>query len=324
VSAVFVTGASGFIGGAITRDLARDHTVWALSRREASDAGIRALGAEPVRGSLENLAPGDLPDCDAVVHCAAHVAPWGTREEVFRINVGGTERVLAAARGAGARRFVQMSTEAVLWRGQHLRDVDETCPYPARTPFLYSESKAQAERRVLAANAPGFATLALRPRFVWGPGDTTLVPELRAMAERGAFAWIGGGQATTSTTHIANLVHGTRLALEKGRGGEAYFLTDGEPIRFRELLPRLAEANGFTLAGPSIPAPLARGAAFALETLWRAVGARSAPPLTRHAVALMCCDCTLDDRKAQRELGYAPVITLSEGLAALGSEAASG
>ena len=82
------------------------------------------------------------PACDAVVHCAAWVEPWGSREDYWRANVEGTDRLLAAARSAGAARFLHMSTEAVLWRGQHLRDVDETHPYPDRTPYLYAETKA--------------------------------------------------------------------------------------------------------------------------------------------------------------------------------------
>jgi nucleoside-diphosphate-sugar epimerase len=210
-----------------------------------------------------------------------------------------------------------MSTEAVLWRGQHLRDVDETYPYPERTPYLYAETKAEAERRVLAANAPGFATVSLRPRFVWGPGDTTLVPEIRKMAERGAFVWLDGGRARTSTKHIANLVRGAVLALANGRGGECYFVTDGEVSEFRSFVTRLLAAYGVTLGDRSLPGWLARGAAIAAEGVWRALRLPGQPPLVRHAVDLLCCDCILRDDKARRELGYAPVVSVERGLAEL-------
>jgi len=312
-----VTGASGFIGGAIARRLAQHSRVIALSRSPTSDAVVSGLGAEPVRGDLVSLAPGDLPACDAVVHCAAYVEAWGTREDYRRVNVEGTERLLAAVRAAGARRFVHMSTEAVLWRGQHLRDVDETHPYPETTPFLYAETKAEAERRVLAAATEDFATVVLRPRLVWGPGDQTLVPEARRMVERGAFSWLDGGRAVTSTTHIANLVHATELALEKGRAGQVYFVSDGERHDFRSFLTRLLGAHGVTLPERSLPGWLVRPLAAAVEGGWRALRLRGAPPLTRHAVALLCCDCTVRDDKARAELGYAPVIGVEEGLAAL-------
>jgi hypothetical protein len=187
-------------------------------------------------------------------------------------------------------------------------------PYPASTPYLYSETKAEAERRVLAANDEHFATLAIRPRLVWGPGDRTLVPEIAEMAAQGAFVWLDGGRARTSTTHIANLVHAVRLALERGRGGEAYFVTDREVHAFRSFVPRMMETHGVTLPERSLPGWIARPAAAAVEGVWRLLGLESKPPLTRHAVDLMCCDCVLDDSKAGRELGYAPVISVDRGL----------
>ena len=316
---VFVTGASGFIGGAIVRQLAPRHTLLTMSRSPAGDDAVRKLGAEAVRCDLLTLVPGQLPACDAVVHCAAWVEPWGTREDYERANVEGTERVLAAAKAAGARRFVHMSTEAVLWRGQHLRDVDETHPYPTSTPYLYAETKAEAERRVVAANTPGFETIVLRPRFVWGPGDRTLVPEAKEMVERGVFVWLDGGRARTSTTHVANLAFASELALERGRGGEIYFVTDGEINDFKTFLTKLMGAYGVALPERSLPSWLVRPAAAAFEGLWRALGIPAQPPLTRHAVDLLCCDCTLRDDKARAELGYRPVIGVEEGLRALAS-----
>jgi nucleoside-diphosphate-sugar epimerase len=311
---IFVTGASGFIGGAIARDLARDHDVFAMSRSAQGDAAVKQAGAEPVRCDLATLEPGGMPDCDAVVHSAAWVEPWGRRSDYWDANVLGTDRVLAAARQAGARRFVHISTEAVLWRGQHLRDVDETHPYPQKTPYLYAETKAEAERRVLRADAPGFATLALRPRFVWGPGDRTLVPEVKKMVAQGAFVWLDGGRARTSTTHVANLVHATRLALERGEGGQAYFVTDGEVSDFRSFLTRLLAAHDVTLPERSLPAWVVRPLAAAVEGVWRSLRLPSQPPLVRHAVDLLCCDCVLRDDKARAELGYAPVIGVDRGL----------
>lgn len=316
---IFITGASGFIGGAIARALASDHEVLAMSRSETSDARIKQLGAEPVRADLATLEAGDLPECDQAIHCAAFVDAWGTRERITQINIEGTARTLAAARAAGARRFLHMSTEAVLWRGQDLIDVREDHPYPERTPYLYSETKAEAERLVRAANGVGgMETVMLRPRFVWGPGDQTLAPEIRAMAAKGGFMWIDGGRAQTSTTHIDNLVRGARLVLERGTGGEAYFVTDGEVRSFREFLPELMNAYGVDLGERSVPSIIARPIAALIEGLWRGLRLSSTPPLTRHAIDLMSCDCTLDTTKIEDELGYEPVVSVAEGLRRLG------
>jgi nucleoside-diphosphate-sugar epimerase len=311
---LFITGASGFVGGAIVQALASRFALLALSRSERSDAAIRALGATPVRGELGSVATETIAGCEAVIHCAAFVKQWGTREHFWNANVEGTRQLLQAARQAGAQRFIHIGTEAALFHGQHMRDIDEQYPYPAHTPFLYSETKAAAEQLVLAANAPGFATLSIRPRFVWGPGDQTILPVLETMVRSGRFVWVDHGRAQTSTTHIANLVHAVELALERGAGGNAYFVTDDGTTQMHDFLTALLATRKLTPQEKSIPGWLARMLAAVTETMWRALGKTSDPPLTRLAASMMSRDCTIRTDKAQRELGYRPVISRSDGL----------
>ena len=311
---LFITGASGFIGGAIVRALADRFTLRALSRSEGSDQAIRALGATPIRGELGSVAADAIAGSEAVIHCAAFVKQWGTREQFWNANVEGTRQLLQVARQAGARRFIHIGTEAALFHGQHMRDIDERYPYPEHTPFLYSETKAAAEKLVLAANAPGFATLSIRPRFVWGPGDQTILPVLAAMVRSGRFVWIDGGRALTSTTHIANLVHGVDLALERGSGGNAYFVVDEGVTPMRGFLTALLATRQLTPPPKTIPGWLARTLGTATETTWRVMGKKEDPPLTRFAASMMSRDCTITSDKAKRELGYEPIISRSEGL----------
>lgn len=315
---VFITGASGFVGGAATQALTlAGHTVRAMSRTERSDAAIRALGATPVRSALGAVTAEHLAGCDAIVHCAAFVEQWGTRAQFWAANVEGTAQLLEVARAAGVRRFLHMSTEAVLFAGQHLRGIDETCPYPARAPYLYAETKAEAERRVLAASDPagGFTTIVLRPRLVWGPGDQTILPTLAAAVREGRYAWLDGGRHKTSTVHIANLTHAIKLALTAGRSGEAYFVTDGEDSTYREFLGALLASQGLSPPERSLPGALGRAAAAILETGFRLVRAQSEPPLTRFAAAMLSHECTLRIDKARRDLGYAPIVSVTQGLA---------
>lgn len=314
---LFITGASGFVGGAIVQALANRYTLLALSRSDRSDAVIRALGATPVRGELGSVAAEAMAGCEAVIHCAAFVKQWGTREQFWNANVEGTRQLLQVARQAGAQRFIHIGTEAALFHGQHMRDIDEQYPYPAHTPFLYSETKAAAEKLVLAANAPGFATLSIRPRFVWGPGDQTILPVLEAMVRSGQFLWIDHGRAQTSTTHIANLVHAVELALERGAGGNAYFVTDDGNTQMHEFLTALLATRKLQPQEKSIPGWLARMLAVLTEGTWRALGKTSDPPLTRLAASMMSRDCTIRTDKAQRELGYQPVISRGDGLKGL-------
>jgi len=311
---LFITGASGFVGGAIVQALANRFTIRALSRSETSDAAIRTLGATPIRGELGSVAADAIAGSEAVIHCAAFVKQWGTREQFWNANVEGTRQLLQVARQAGARRFIHIGTEAALFHGQHMRDIDERYPYPVHTPFLYPETKAAAEQLVLAANAPGFATLSIRPRFVWGPGDQTILPVLEAMVKSGRFVWIDGGRALTSTTHIANLVHGVELALERGNGGNAYFVIDEGVTPMREFLTALLATRQLTPPAKTIPGWLARTLGTATETAWGVMGKTNDPPLTRFAASMMSRDCTITSDKARRELGYEPVISRNEGL----------
>ncbi len=320
---IFVTGASGFVGGAFVKHAAARHAITAMSRSAASDAKIRAAGGEPVRCSLDDVSPAQMGGAEAIVHCAAYVEDWGPWSEYWRFNVEGTTRTLAAAKEAGVRRFVHIGTEAALFHGQPMRDVDETYPLALRSPFPYSRTKAWAEKAVRAANAPGFETIVVRPRMVWGPGDQTILPAIRIMAARGRFAWIDGGRIRTSTSYIGNLAYAIELALTKGRPGEAYFAIDGQTVIFREFLTRMAKAAGFALPEREVAGWLARSMAFAGETAWRALPLKGRPPITRFAANIMSRDCVLVDAKARREMGYAPPFTIDQGLAALAAETAA-
>ena len=316
---IFVTGASGFVGGAATRALiAHGHKVVAMSRSERSDAAIMGMGAKPVRCDLESLEPAHMKGCKAVVHCAAFVEAWGPRDAWFEANVLGTQHVLDAARTAGIRRFIHIGTEAAIVHGQDIHDADETYPLSPNSPFPYCATKAQAELRARAANEPGgMETIVLRPRFIWGPGDTTLLPAVEAMAKSGQWMWIGGGKAMTSTTYIDNLVQAIELALTKGRGGEAYFILDDGNISMKDIITGMASSRGLALPDKSIPAWIADIAGMVCEGIWRLFSLKGMPPLTAHAAMVMSRDCTLNGAKARAELGYKPVVTVAEGLKAL-------
>lgn len=311
---IFITGASGFIGGAIAMGLSDSHELRAMSRSTRSDEVIRALGATPVRCELGKVKPEQLVGCKVIIHCAAFVNQWGTRDEFWKTTVDGTAQILDAAKQAGTSRFIYIGTEAVYFYGQHMRDLDETLPYPDHTPFLYPETKAAAEKLVLDANAPDFTTISIRPRFVWGPGDNTILPVVKKAIERGMYMWIDQGRAQTVTTHVNNVVHAVRLALTRGRGGQAYFVTDDSPTTVREFLTALLETQGIKPTKTSIPSPVARMLGIILEAIWKTLRLKSEPPLTYFAAAMASSDCTIRIDKAREELGYAPIITIEQGL----------
>ena len=291
----------------------------ALARSEAAAAKVRERGAEPVAGDLGDVdaLEGGTVGCDVCFHAAAKVEDWGNPAEFDRLNVGGTANVIAASRTAGVRRLVHVGTEAALTAGQALVRVDEEAPLRPDSPFLYSSSKAKAEQLVRDANGDGLETVVVRPRFVWGRGDTTLLPAIVEMVRSGRFRWIGGGRHLTDTTHVDNTVEGLWLGATKAPAGGIYFVTDGEPVVFRDFLERMLATQGVTVPDKAVPAGVATAAAVTAERAWRLLRRPGPPPLTRFAVWVSSKECTLDDSRARTELGYEPVRTRDEGLAEL-------
>jgi nucleoside-diphosphate-sugar epimerase len=315
---IFITGASGFVGGAAARDLVvKGHQVSAMSRSERSDVAIRALGAVPVRCDLQSVAAAHMAGVDVVIHAAAFVESWGQEDAWFKSNVLGTQAVLDAARGANVKRFIHIGTEAAICHGQDIDGADESYPLAPNSPYPYCATKALAEMRVVAANADNFTTIVLRPRFIWGPGDKTLLPNVEAMVKNGKFAWIDGGKARTSTIHIDNLCHAIDLALTKGRGGEAYFILDDGEITMKAMVSAMADSIGLKLPEKAAPSWLLGPVAAVLERISRMFNLKGEPPITRHVVMVMKCDCVLNGTKARKELDYIPLITREAGLKAM-------
>ncbi len=319
---VFVTGASGFLGGALTRALVDDGIeVRALARSDDSATKVEGLGAVAVRGDLAD--PAQLRQaaegCELAFHAAALAAEWGEASAFEAANVAGTANVLGACEAAGVARLVHVGTEAAHFAMKPLVQIDETEPLRPNSPVLYSATKARAEQLVVAANKPGFETVVVRPRLVWGPGDETVLPGVVEAIEAGRFSWVADGEHLTSTAHVDNVVLGLRLGAEKGRAGEAYFITDGEQLVFREFITRLLATRGVTPPDRNMPRPVAHAAATTCETLWGRLPLPGSPPITRMAYFLIANEVTIDIAKARRELGYEPVISVDRGLSELGA-----
>jgi len=320
VPRAFVTGGSGFVGGALIERLRREGwDVRALARSERAAERVRELGAEPVGGDLDDRAAlkAGAEGCELAFHAAAKVEDWGDPADFERLNVRGTQNVIDACREAGGRRLVHVGTEAALMAGQPLVNVDESTPLRPDSAAMYSSSKAKAEQ--LVRDAGGLETVVVRPRFVWGRGDTSLLPTIIEMVRSGRFRWVGGGRHLSATTHIDNTVEGLWLAATKAPAGSVYFVTDGEPVVFREFLTEMLGTQGVEIPDKSVPPGVARVAAAASERIWRLLKRPGSPPLTRFAVWVSSQECTIDISRAERELGYRPVTTREEGLAALRS-----
>jgi nucleoside-diphosphate-sugar epimerase len=325
-STAFVTGGSGFVGGALVRRLVADGwAVRALARSDGAAAKVAAAGATPVRGRLEDLPSlaDRLRASEVTFHSAACTAEWDRPEVFERVNVEGTKAILEACRRAGVRRFVHVSSEAALMAGQPLVNVNEDAPLRPDSKVPYCATKARAEQVVMDANGKGdLETVIVRPRLVWGRGDTTMLPALMAAIRAGRFRWVDSGRNLTATIHVDNAVEGLVRAAASERAGRVWFVTDGEPLPLREFITDLVATQGVTISDKSVPALMVRSGAAIMETAWRAFRFGGTPPFTRFAVWLSALEVTIDISRAREELCYRPVTERAKGLAELsGTEA---
>ncbi len=323
-SPVFLTGASGFIGGAIAaRLLAAGRSVRVLSRRPLP--ALAQLGAEVIAGDLHQMDAlrRGCAGAGTVFHVAGRVGVWGPEEDFFRVNFDGTGHVLTACRVAGVPRLVYTSSPSVVYTGGNLAGVDESAPLCREAPCAYPTSKAAAERLVATAHSPTLATVSLRPHLVWGPGDRQVVPRVLAQARRGRLRIVGAGRNLVDCTHITNVVDAHLLAEQAlarpqvAAGGKAYFITNGEPVVLWDWINELLRGTGLPEVTRQVSAGTAWRIGGALELLWRALRLRGEPPLTRFVAKELATDHWFRIDAARRDLGYAPRVTMAQGTAEL-------
>ncbi|MGJ3239522.1 MAG: NAD-dependent epimerase/dehydratase family protein [Anaerolineae bacterium] len=304
---IAITGATGFTGGAIARHFAsKGWRVLAFGRRE--DVTMQG----DVRYRRWDIAEGiiDVGEAvDVVVHSAAKVDDFGAYEDFHRVNVLGTQHVMASFHNAG--QFIYISTSSVYDPFNDKRHLREDKPYGERYLNAYSKTKMLAEKILMANKRPN--CVILRPRAIYGVGDTTLLPRI-LQARRGRYLLgIGDGHNEISLTYIGNLVHAVAQVVQREFECEIFNIADPETLTLRDLYDMLIEMMGWTVRPLFIPSGVAMAIARAGEALYRALPLSGAPRLTRYGVMQLSSDYTLNIDKARHILRYEPPYTYREG-----------
>ena len=314
---VLVTGASGLLGGGVARLLVRQgHQVTTLQRRPS---GVQ--GASDVTGSVtdDDAVRRAVSGAEGVIHLAAKVSFTGRAAEFDEVNVEGTRRLITAARAAGVRDLVFVSSPSVANAGSAIAGLGAEPADPARAHGDYSRTKAAAELLALAADSPGFRVAAVRPHIVWGPGDTQLVERVLARAARRRLPLLDAGAALIDTTYVDNATSALVAALHRMEHihGLALVVSNGEPRPVGELLAGICAAGGVPAPSWSVPGPLARAAGSLVEKAWLRAGKTEEPPMTRFLAEQLSTAHWFDQRQTRRLLDWTPAVSLDEGLAQL-------
>ena len=320
---VLVTGSGGFLGQALCRALhARGDEVVGLSRNRYP--ALDAIGVHQLQGDVASLDAmlAASRDCDAVMHLAAKAGAWGALHDYYATNVTGTDNAIAACSMNEVPRLVYASTPSVVHAGGDLEGVDESTPYATQFSAHYPATKRIAEERVLEANSPELATVALRPHLIWGPGDNHLLPRLVARARSGRLRFLGPVSKRIDVTYIDNAVDAHLAALDRvapdaACAGRAYFISQGQPIALDEMVNGLLRAVGQAPVARRMPLGLARALGVAFETIYGALRIEAEPPLTPFIVEQLSTAHWYDIAAARRDLGYHPAVSIGEGLGRL-------
>ncbi|HEY0753095.1 MAG TPA: NAD-dependent epimerase/dehydratase family protein [Ktedonobacteraceae bacterium] len=312
---ILVTGGTGFLGRHLAAALVeRGDRVFLLGRNFAPARDLLARGAVPIEADLRANAAvqAACAGMEVVYHVGALSAPWGRRADFFAINLGGTESVLAGCQAHGVRRLVYVSSPSVVFDGHDQFEAREQVEYPRHFTSVYALTKKLGEDRVKAA--AGLETVTLRPKAIFGPGDQALLPRLIAAARRQRLPQIGSGRNLVDLTYVGNVVHALLLAAEaRAAVGNTYTITNGEHAPLWEVIRAVLRRLGLRSHIRAVPLELALGAASLMEA--RAALTGIEPLLTRYAVLILARTQTYDISAAQRDLGYAPQISLADGIA---------
>ncbi|VAX24345.1 NAD(P)H steroid dehydrogenase-like protein in alkane synthesis cluster [hydrothermal vent metagenome] len=319
-----VIGGGGFLGRYIVEKLvARGDDVTSLSRNEYP--WLSEIGAKSVRADITNRDQvfAACENIDIVFHTSARVGIWGPKKEFYDINVGGTRNVIDGCIRAKVKRLVYTSSPSVIFDGLPHEGIDETYPYPSRHLSIYPETKAIAERETLKANGRGgLYTCSLRPHLIWGPRDTNLVPRLVARAASGKLKIVGDGSNIIDAVYVENaadahILAGDKLCDGSPAPGQAYFITNGEPVNCWEWINQLLARYGQPPVTKRIEYKTAYLAGAAMELFYKAFGVTSEPVMTRFLAMQLSMSHYFNTDKARRDLGYVPSVGMEEGLSRL-------
>jgi len=315
-----ITGAGGLVGSSLAEAcVKRGYKVKALIRSGSDGSFLEKLGVEVVRGDLQDKS---LPieatqGVDTVFHCAAKVGDWGSVDSYRQVNVEGLRKLLDSLNPAQLYKFVHFSSLGV-YEARHHYQTDESTPPPDQHFDGYTQSKMESEKLALQYHKDkGYPIVVLRPGFIYGPRDRTVLPRLMEKLKTKEVKYIGSSSYAMNNIFVGNLVQAAFLALDNSNAvGEVFNLTDGEKVSKKRFITTIAK--GMNLPTPfflPVPLWLVKLIASSMEKKALKRGALEAPKITKANIKFLGLNLDFSIEKAKRILGYAPAKTFDEGMA---------
>ena len=317
-----VTGATGLLGSHLVEKLVEaGQPVRALVRPGSDTRHLDEWGVEKAFGDVTDAAslPDALRGVERVYHAAAQVGDWGPWGRFVAVTIEGTGNMLDAARDAGVKRFLHVSSISAYGHpdGEGLV-LDETAPLGVNLHrwSYYSRAKVEAERLAWEYHRRGHVPVTVvKPSWLYGPRDRASMPRLIRAIRAGKAKLVGDGENLLNLTYAGNEAEGCILAATNEKAlGESYNLSSDGKITQREYLNRIAECIGAESVTRKVPYKIAYGAAFLMELFGRVFRTKKPPLVTRYAVWLMGRRCFFSPEKACKELGWQPTVGYEEGI----------
>lgn len=315
-----VTGATGLVGShVVDRALAEGWRVRALVRPDSSISRLKQAGVELTRGDFEDVRSLEeaVQQAAVIVHCAAKVGDWGPVDGYRRVNVVGLSDLLEAARKTGClKRFVDISSLGVYPARDH-HGTDERTEPAERSIDAYTQTKVEAEKLVLdSIRQHNLPAVVLRPGFIYGPRDRTVLPRILEKLRSGAFAYLGSRDKLMNNTYVGNLVDAIFLAIHRELPEHRVFnITDGRLVSKQEFIGTVARLAGCPEPTKVVPLAVAKPLATVLESLWKLLGKQEAPILSQARLKFLAYNLDYCIDRAKHELGYQPAVDFQEAMA---------
>jgi nucleoside-diphosphate-sugar epimerase len=317
MSRIFISGINGFIGSNLAEKLLKEgHNVIGLVRKSSDLSFIEGMNIKLFYGDITNRPSLKAPmkNVDIVIHVAGFASDWGPYEKFYNINVLGTKNIAETAAENGVKRFVHISTVA-LHGFPNKRDLNESAPM-ADTIFPYNETKKIAEKWIFEfSKTTDMEITAIRPGNVYGPKDHTFIEKYLEALESGKGGYIDGGRHLTCPVYIENLVDGIiKSCFSPKAAGEAFIITDGLNITWKEFTEKLCEEAGIKKPKLSTPYAVGYTLAWAMESVYKLLKISTPPLLTRYRISNGGRDYHFSIEKARRILNYNPPIPFDEAI----------